>query len=304
MAPGGHSFVTAVSVSNVSVWVHSANGERQISLEGNAAGPKFSVDGRKLCYRILKGVPSAFQFTKEPGEVWVAEVDSGRSEPLAPGFQALDYDISSDGNQVVMEAEDAQGKPRLWLASFERQSPPRQIPNVEGRTPKFGPTGEIFFRSSGSVYRVRQDGTGMWKALEQEILNLKGVSPDGRWILAWAPLEGGGLAVQAFPLDGGSPVAISGMGPLVWSPGGGSLSFAGGLSGGFIPEGRSYLIPLAPGQALPRIPAGGFHSEQEVARLPGARRIEAMGVVPGPSPDVYAFHRGTVQRNLYRIPIP
>jgi serine/threonine protein kinase len=304
MAPGGHSFVTAVSVANVSVWVHSGSGERQISLEGNAANPKFSVDGRKLCYRIVRGVPASdFQFTKEPGEVWVAEVDSGRSEPLVPGFQALAYDISDDGNQVVLEAEDAQGKPRLWLAPFERKSPPRQIPNVEGRTPGFGPTGEIFFRRSGSVYRVRQDGTGMRKALEQEILSMKGVSPDGRWIVAWAPLAGGGTAIQAIPLDGGSPVTISGMGSPVWSPGGGSLSFAGGLNGS-IPLGRSYLIPLAPGQALPRIPSGGFHSEQEVARLPGARRIEEMGVVPGPSPDVYAFHRGTTQRNLYRIPIP
>jgi hypothetical protein len=27
-------------------------------------------------------------------------------------------------------------------------------------------------------------------------------------------------------------------------------------------------------------------------------------VVLGPSADVYAFYRGTVQRNLYRIPVP
>jgi hypothetical protein len=54
----------------------------------------------------------------------------------------------------------------------------------------------------------------------------------------------------------------------------------------------------------PRIPEGGFHSEQEVGRLLGVRRIEEMGVVPDPSPDVYTFYRGTTQRNLYRIPIP
>ena len=90
-----------------------------------------------------------------------------------PGFQALDYDISNDGKQIVMEAEDPQGKPHLWLASFEDQLPPRQISNVEGRTPRFGPTGEIFFRSSGSVYRVDQDGTAIRKALEQAILAMK-----------------------------------------------------------------------------------------------------------------------------------
>jgi hypothetical protein len=65
-----------------------------------------------------------------------------------------------------------------------------------------------------------------------------------------------------------------------------------------------YLIPLPPGEALPRIPVGGFHSDEEIAHLPGARRIDAEGVVPGPSLEVYAFYRGTTQRTLYRILIP
>ena len=83
-----------------------------------------------------------------------------------------------------------------------------------------------------------------------------------------------------------------------WSPGGDSVS----MSGGPIPDNRSYMIPLTPGQAFPRIPAEGFRSEEEIAQLPGARRIDAL-TVPGPSPDVYAFYRGTTQRNLYRIPL-
>ena len=53
MAPDGRSFVTAVALENVSVWLHDARGERQISLEGNAADPKFTPDGKKLCYRII-----------------------------------------------------------------------------------------------------------------------------------------------------------------------------------------------------------------------------------------------------------
>jgi len=44
--------------------------------------------------------------------------------------------------------------------------------------------------------------------------------------------------------------------------------------------------------------------DEEIARVPGARRIEGSGVVLGPSADVYAFYRGTIQRNLYRIAIP
>jgi serine/threonine protein kinase/Tol biopolymer transport system component len=305
LMPGGRSFVTAVGMSNVSVWIHNATGDRQISLEGNAVGARFTADGRKLCYRIVKGTPSDFRFTKTPGEIWIADVDSGRSELLVPGFQTLDYDLSKDGKRVVMEVEDAQGKSRLWLASSEGRLPPRQIPNAEGRTPRFGPTGEIFFLSSGSVYRVRQDGTAMRKAVAQRIPVMRGVSPDGRWIAAWAPLAGGRMAEQAFPLDREGPpvVIIVALGFPNWSPDGRFLSIAG-VSNGFIPEGRSYVVPLPPGQALPGIPASGFRSEQEIARLPGVRRIEERRVAPGPSPDVYAFYRRATQRNLYRIPIP
>jgi eukaryotic-like serine/threonine-protein kinase len=305
MAPDGRSIVTAVALQSASIWVHDASGERQISLlEGNAAYPKFTPDGKKLCYRIVKAVPRLSGTNRDPGEVWVADLASVHSESLAPGFQPLDYAISTDGKEVVMEAPDGEGKPRLWLAPFDRRSPPRQIPGVEGRSAQFGPSGEIFFRytegSSGFVYRVRPDGTGLRKALEQPVFFLTAVSPDGRWIEAWARNPGNGLsAVQMFPLGGASPVVIGSNTHLQWSSGGDSLW----ISGGAVADGRTYIVPLPPGKILPRIPPGGFSSEQEIARLPGAHMIDAPGA-PGPSRDVYAFERRTVQRNLYRIPIP
>ena len=305
MAPDGRSIVTAVGLQSASIWVHDARGERQISLlEGNAAYPKFTPDGKKVCYRIVKAVPNIRYQQRDPGELWVADLNSGHSEPVAPGFQPLDYDISRDGKHVVMEAMDRNGKPRLWLASFDRRSPPRQIPGVEGRSAHFGPSGEIFFRHTegafGFVYRVWPDGTGLRKALEQPVLVLRDVSPDGKWIQAWASLSGNRPAAkQIFPLDGGSPIVIGGNTLLQWSSSGDALWIAAGA----VPDGRTYSVPLPGGKVVPRIPADGFHSEEEIARLPGARRIDATGT-PGPSPDVYAFERRTVQRNLYRVPIP
>jgi hypothetical protein len=62
-------------------------------------------------------------------------------------------------------------------------------------------------------------------------------------------------------------------------------------------------VPLAPGESLPPIPAGGFASAEEISQLPGARQINEGGLVPGPSAEVYAFYRGTIHRNLYRIPL-
>jgi len=301
MAPDGRSFVTAVGLENASVWLHDAHGERQISLEGNAAEPEFTPDGRKLCYRIVTKAPNFFQFGREAGEVWITDLESGRSTPLASGFRTFAYDLSPDGRQVVLEAEDGEGKPQLWVTPFERSSPPMQVLHVEGRQPRFGPGGEIFFRGTdGFVYRVRPDGTDLHKALEQPILMLRAVSPDGRWLLGWSRPPGNGVtAVHAFPLGGGPPVRIGNRIRWQWSPGGRFLSIALPFA-----EGRTYIVPLPPREALPAISADGFFSEEDVARLPGARRIDALRAVPSPTPDVYAFFRSTTQRNLYRIPIP
>jgi DNA-binding winged helix-turn-helix (wHTH) protein/Tol biopolymer transport system component len=305
MAPDGRSFVTAVALQSTSLWVHDARGERQISLEGNATKPQFTPDGKKLCYLIVKEAPIGFPLYRDPGNLRIANLESGRSEAVVPGLQVLDYDISADGQRVVMWTADREGKPRLWVAPFDRSSPPVQIPNVEGGHPRFGPGGDILFRHlegmSTFVYRVHPDGTGLRKALEEPVFLLGAVSRDGRRIVGWAPLSGNGSpAWQAFPLNGGPPIPIGASFDLSlsWSLDGRS-SFISPIFGG-----ETFVIPLAPGEALPRIPAGGFHSEEEIAHLPGVRRINASGVVPGPSPDVYAFYRGTIHRNLYRIPIP
>jgi hypothetical protein len=298
MAPDGRSFVTAATLQSVSVWVHDAGGTRQISLEGNAAEPKFTPDGRRLCYRILIKAPNDFQFSREPGPVWLADLESGRSAPLVSDLPVLAYDISPDGQQVVLESEDREGKPRLWLTSFERQSSPQLIPNVEGRQPRFAPGGEIFFRGTdGFIYRVKTNGTQMRKAHEQPILMLGAISPDGQWIIGWSRLGEGETAIQAFPVGGGRPVYIGERIYWQWSPDANSVSLA-------LSEGQSYIVPLSPGHVLPTIPAGGFRSDEDVARLPGARKTDTLMAVPGPSPHVYAFYRSTTQRNLYRIPIP
>lgn len=304
MASDGRSFVTAVALQNVSVWVHDGNGDRQISrLEGNAAYPKFTPDGKRLCYRIVNEVPR-FGTNRDPGELWVADLESGHSEAVAPGFQPIDYDISPDGQQVVMEAPDGEGKPRFWLAPLEHRSPRLEIPNVEGRHAIYGPGGEIFFLRmeghSGFVYSVKSDGTGMRKVFEQTVLSLGPFTPDGRWVVAWAPLPGTqGSAVQLLSLGGRKPIIIGSNTALHWSHNGDSVW----VSGGVVPDGQTYVVPSHPSELLPPLPTDGFHSEEEIVRLPGSHKIDSGGA-PGPSRDIYAFLRSTVQRNLYRVPIP
>ena len=175
--------------------------------------------------------------------------------------------------------------------------------NVEGGYPRFGSNGEIYFRreeqDAAFVYRVEPDGSGMRKALAQPTLLHGPVSRDGKWLIAWAPLPGDKPpAWQAFPLSGGPAVPISASMFLQWS-----LDGRSAFTTPFAGEAWAWILPLD-GEALPLMPPGGFVSEKDVARVPGARRVDGTGVVPGPSAEVYAFYRGTTQRNLYRIPIP
>jgi len=310
MAPDGRSFVTAVSLLGASLWLHDASGDRQISLEGNAANPVFSADGSNLLYRVVREQPNEYAYYRDLGEVMVADLKSGRSEPVAPGFPVLNFDISPDGRQVVMAAPDKAGRERLWLVPLDHSAPLRQIPNVEGGQPHFAPTGEILFRhnegaftpdgSLGFIYSVLPDGSGLRKAFEQPVSIFSypsPISPDGRWAFGLGPLPGNGPAAgQVYSLDGKPPISLGANGQVSWGGGRAVLSYYAS------PE--AFSFPLAAREILPRIPAGGFRSSEEIARLPGGRRIEGRLITPGPSPDVYAFYRGNTHRNLYRIPVP
>jgi len=104
MAPDGRSLVTAVALESSSLWIHDAHGERQISvLEGNAAYPKFSPDGLKLYYRIVKAVP-ILGTKRDPARFGVADVATGYSERVVPGFEPLEYDISHDMQNAITTA--------------------------------------------------------------------------------------------------------------------------------------------------------------------------------------------------------
>ena len=297
MAADGRSFVTAVALRNSSLWLRTSSGERQLSIEGNAVDAKFARDGTKLFYRVVSHL-GAYPL---PGEMRVADVESRRVDILLPGLSAVDYDVSPDGRRVVVEATGSDGVSRLWIAAVDRQSPPRQIPNLTGRQPRFGSGGDIYFRredgAAAFVYAVNEDGTGVRRVVEQPVMLTGNVSPDGKWITGWSGVEAAGW--QAFPLHGGAPRILGNTRNATawqWSARGDGMVFHSEL------EGSTYFVPLAAGEMFPPFPPEGLHSERDVARLPGARKLEA-GAVPGPSPDVYAFHRQTIQRNLHRIPI-
>jgi len=299
MASDGRSFITAVGLTQSSVWLHDGGGDRQVSLEGYAFAPRLTPDGKRLLYQVRKGAAS---------ELWVAELDSGRSEPLLPGIAvglagnppSSSYDISPDGRQVVVSSPDNGGNLRLLLAPLDRRSSPRQIPNVEGARPVFGATGEVFFHgvegTSSFLYRVREDGGGLRKAFDAPLVGIMGESPDRNWLVLGAR----GLAI--FRVDGGAPLQtrITGRTLMRWSGDGKNLFLHRLLT----TRDKTYVFPVTPGRPMPESFIDGLPSEEEIVKLPGVRTIASTNVVPGRTADTYAFTRESVQRNLYRIPIP
>ena len=55
---------------------------------------------------------------------------------------------------------------------------------------------------------------------------------------------------------------------------------------------------------MPEVLLRSFPSEQELAKLSGVWSIPSTDVALGPTAEVYAFTRQSVQRNLYRVPLP
>ncbi len=112
------------------------------------------------------------------------------------------------------------------------------------------------------------------------------------------------MSTLLLPMSGGPSIEIvNAFGKAQWQPDGRFfyLSVLTGMqsAGAY---GKTYVLPVPHGKMLPDIPAGGFPSEVAIAALPGVRVIDSADVGPGASPDVYAFSRQTIHRNLYRVP--
>ncbi len=307
MAPDGRSLVTSVGMVQSSVWLHDAKGDRQISSEGLAAGPSFSPDGKKVYYIVGSSSSRAFF----AGELWVAELATGRSERVLPGYMVTGYALSTDGKRAAFAALDSQGKPRLWIASLDRRFPPRQLTSSGAEDqPFFGPQGQLYFRvTEGSVnhiYRMKEDGTERRKLRDDPVLSLAGVSPDGEWAAAWAPTQGEEVSnvMLAFPTRGGPALHICDRCDVTWSRDGKFFYFAFPSMSAAAVSGRPFVIPLKPGKAFPHFPLSGVKSEADLARLPGARMLERGNIAPGPDPSEYAYTQVSSHRNLYRIPVP
>jgi hypothetical protein len=308
-APDGRSFVTSIGNRQSTIWIHDSSGDRQITSEGYAFFPAISPDSKTVYYLVREG--GARNFIS--GGLWATELDTGRRHRLLPDFRMVHYSVSADGQRLAFAAADENGNRRIWLASVDGRTEPRQLSAMNGLMAYFGALDEIVFAGERngviSLYRIKDDGSGLQKISPTPMLLPFGVSPDGQWVpAAEGPSPETRNALMVHPVGGGSPTLICrcyGTPNVTDGPQPPQLSWTADRKFLYLKfENSMYAIPLRPGQILPAIPPSGYPSKEAVAALPGARLLSEEPIYPGPNPSVYALMKVSTQRNIYRVPVP
>jgi hypothetical protein len=312
IAPDGKSLITSVGFRRRAIFVRSANGdERQIPVEGYAFWPMLSADGRRLCYRVARTAVTG----QTPTELWMTDLETGRTERLLPTLLVTSYDLGRN-DRIVAGVREADGKNRVWTASLDGRESARQIPNVEGDNPRWAGEADIVFRAQDGpkmfLFRATSEGTGLRKLIASAGLSsvIGSASSDALWLSGRASGDAattGANMTLLFSMNDAKPISLirdTSGNRVRWSSDGKYVyvSVAVGAASAFA-NGRTYVLPTEGAAMLPRIPAGGFRSETDLAAVPGVIILPYGDLAPGPSPSIYAFSRETVTRNLYRIPL-
>jgi len=306
VSPDGQSLVTSAGFKESTVWVHDARGDRQVSGEGSAMVPGwlwsrtvFSPDGKKLFYLTHRqGNP-----VSRADELWMADLDSGRSEAVLPGVSVNDFDIAPDGKRVAFTVLDGKGNPHLSVAPLDHHSPPKQVTSFIADRPSFSLAGDLYFR-------MREDGRNMVYDVGPDEAAPRKMSPEpvGDWGFdSISPRGDMWVASSSFVhvAPGAPPTRNCGICSGQWGPGGKFL-YIRFRDIGYIAGGKTIAIALPAGKELPDIPPTGFNSPEDVKGVNVAAEIDMKDkttFAPGPDPSIYAYVKVIVQRNLFRIPL-
>ncbi len=302
----GRSIITSLGVHESTIWIHDEHGERAMSSEGEVIAyppPAFSADGKTLYYLLRRTSAGS------GAELWRMNVSSGASEAAFPGISITGYDVSPDGKQVVYSTGKVGKASQLWIASADREAPPKRIGDSGEASPYFGLDGEILFSVSEANFnyleRMNPDGSGRSRVFDYPINDVQSISPGHRWVMAvLSRKDGKGAEEVAIPTDGGPIRRICASFCLpAWSPNGKFLFISIEEQSRQGP-GRSLAIPVGPGETLPEFPPDGVEPGSDSNIISGTQTIERAELVPGNDPSHFAYVNTTVHRNLYRVSLP
>jgi serine/threonine protein kinase len=318
VSPDGRSFVTSVGTGQSTVSMHDEKGDRQISTEGYASSPRLSADGKTLYYlqdnrgsrlvgdRLLMGESNGRKLMR-------ADLQAATLESVISDVPIWQYSVSPDGKQIAYSTVE-KGVRHIWIAAADRRSPPRQL--TFGTTDDFPfllAGGDIFFRSEENgayfAYRMKADGTGRRKIYDSSVIRLANVSPDGQWIIVWIAVQDPDTpsAYYAYHLADRKMVRLCDFCGIDWSADRKSLYFTlENRTRSMSAPSALYILPIKPGQMLPNFPPEGIKTKADLENLRGTLLPDygTSEISFGPAPGIFAFSRRTIQRNLYRVPVP
>ena len=311
--PDGKSLITAAGAQEASIWIRDEKGSRQITSEGFAFLPSLSPDGTRLYY--LRRAAGSRSFLS--GELYMADVATGRADRVLPGMILSHYSLSHDGAKLVMVPEVGGNDTGIWLADARGIQPPRRISSNLAHRVFFGTPGEIVYEGGSSVrtlMRIGEDGTGERQAHAKPIMQLMSVSPDGQWAMVGIAEMGrhgmGATLLQAIPLTGGEPTILCDTCVLGFGSARMFSSFATWSHDGkwiylplryFDSNSRKTLALPTRADVVPAAAVRGLTTEEEFGRIPRAILIDENDMAPGADPSHYAFARGSAKTNLFRI---
>jgi serine/threonine protein kinase/Tol biopolymer transport system component len=295
VAPDGRFLITSVGVRRSEIWIHDASGDRALSSEGITFHPLISPSGGRVYYLTRQNSAS---------ELWSMDLASGKTQQLLPGTSVNDYAISPDEKEVAYTAVDG-GERQIWLAALDRSSPPRLV-TKGGDEVSFGASEELIYRGleekQNFLYRIKQDGSGRERITSTNILEKISVSPNGDWVVVGFKAAGSDLGISAVSTQSGEIVKICSYEcPSWWSPDGKIFYITTERAAST--AGRTLAIPLAPGKALPELPAAGITSRADRLEIPGIRPINKGEMSAGNDPSTYVYTKQDFQGNLFRIPL-
>jgi serine/threonine protein kinase len=308
MAADGRSLVTSVGMRRSAIWLHDPTGERAISSEGYALLPRLSLDGTRVFYLLaLDWWLSTRGWVPASAELRSVDLASGKVDSTLPGVTMTDYDLSGDEKEVAFTTVERGGGSQIWLAPLDRRTAPRPVTRA-GDQVSFGADGNLVFRSldekTSTLVRIKKDGTGRERITTAPILDKYGVSPDGKWTIAFSPLAGVDVGkVLAVPTDGGAArIVCDPPCRAAWSSDG-KIFYMSLDHNSASSLGKTFAIPVPAGASLPDLPASGISRAAGEGALRGARVIENVSLSTGPDPSTFVFTKTDLQRNLFRIPL-
>jgi serine/threonine protein kinase/Tol biopolymer transport system component len=295
MAPDGKSLVTSVGSPDNTTWLHDKDGDHQLSSQGEAWNPTFSVDGKSLYFLTNNGQTHG-------DELWLKNLVTGSTSVVLPDTDVDSYSISLDGKQVAFATTGQDGHASIWIAPVNRRSAAVRISSPASEdSPLFLPSGDIVFRAieggSNFIYRMKADGSGRDKVVSDQILDLFSVSPDGRWVVAAVPVTGTDVTVatKAFAIDGSKTAMVCvNYCRIDWDVTG-KFAYIGYLD---IAD-KSLALPVQ-ASGLPELPTTGALKMEDNTALKGATPFPQM-VQSAVGIAEYAYTKRNTRRNIYRI---